>query len=110
MMDSYHAIMIFIFFLASNLFSSGLVRRGVISGVAQRRFWNWLLLVFFLASGLLGLLLAILLDYKIFLSWYRGLLWWHVESGLAAAALAFCHIFWHRQYYWPKKILAGQEK
>ena len=65
----------------------------------HRKIWNGLLAVFFLISAVLGLLLAIGLDNKLSLSWYRGALWVHVEFGIAMAVVALFHFGWHLRYY-----------
>ena len=65
-----------------------------------------LLLVSFLISGILGLIMAFLIDYKISISWYQDFLWIHVEFGIAMATIALFHTLWHIKYYLsylPKK-------
>lgn len=65
----------------------------------HRKVWNGLLAVFFLISAVLGLLLAIGLDNKLSLPWYRGALWVHVEFGIAMAVVALFHFGWHLRYF-----------
>ena len=74
-----------------------------ISLISHRKFWNWLLAITFLVSGLIGLILAFLIDYKMNISWYSKLLWYHVEFGIAMSVIAIFHLFWHLRYYFPKK-------
>ena len=65
----------------------------------QRRFWNFVLLVTFLVSGILGLVLAISLDQKINLPWYLQFLNLHVKFGIAMSLVSIFHLIWHLPYY-----------
>ncbi|MFH1597874.1 MAG: ferredoxin [Patescibacteria group bacterium] len=65
----------------------------------HRKIWNVLMAAFFLISALLGLLMAISLDNKLSLSWYREVLWVHVELGIAMAVIAIFHFAWHLRYF-----------
>jgi hypothetical protein len=55
--------------------------------------------LFFFSSSVLGLILAVAIDYKLSLEWYRSVLWFHVEFGIALAVVSSFHLFWHRYYY-----------
>ena len=76
-----------------------LVKFKKIQLVTHRKIWNTLMAAFFLISGLLGLLMAISLDNKLSISWYREALWVHVEMGIAMAIIALFHFSWHLRYY-----------
>lgn len=76
-----------------------LVKQKVISSAVHRKIWNILLLVNFLASAVLGLLLVLRTNYSLDLILPFNLLYWHVEIGIAMAAIAIFHIIWHRQYF-----------
>ena len=67
--------------------------------MTHRRFWNIILLISFIISGLLGLILALFIDQKWSLLWYQPLLWSHVEFGIIMALVSIMHIFWHLRYF-----------
>jgi len=98
-MESYNSIFISILVVLVYFFSYILVRIKKISLVHHRRFWNILLLVSFLITGILGIILAIAIDQKINLGWYRDFLWWHVEAGIVMAIISVFHAGWHARYY-----------
>jgi Mg/Co/Ni transporter MgtE len=106
MIYSYHILALAVLSVAGYVSSAYLVKRGLIRLTAHRYLWNYLLLASFLLSGILGLVLAIFIDYKISISWYRGFLWLHVESGIIMAVISFFHIGWHWRYFWrrPRSI------
>ena len=103
MLDSYHVLVIILLILLAYAFSASLVKRKKVLLFKHRRFWNYLLLISFLISGLLGLLLAILIDLRLSVAWYRQFLWLHVEFGIAMAVLSTIHVIWHWRYFWLKK-------
>lgn len=103
MLESYHILVIILSILIAYAVSVGLVKRKKVSLFKHRRFWNYLLLISFLISGLLGLLLAILIDFRLSIAWYRQFLWLHVEFGIAMAVLSTIHVIWHWRYFWLKK-------
>ena len=103
MLDSYHVVLIIGLILLAYSVSAGLVKKKRVPLFKHRRFWNYLLLASFLVSGLLGLLLAILIDLRLSVAWYRQFLWLHVEFGIAMAVLSTIHIIWHWRYFWLKK-------
>jgi hypothetical protein len=72
----------------------------------HRKLWNVLLLSSFLVSGILGVLLAVLLDLNISIAWYKVYLWLHVEFGIVMGVIAMFHFAWHSKYY--LKILSGK--
>lgn len=97
-MSSYHVIIITVVFLIAYLVS---VKK--LDLIKHKRIWNFILAISFLISGILGLVLAIIIDLNIRVDGYRYLLWWHVEFGIAMALTALCHLIWHVRYYFPKK-------
>ena len=99
MLNSYHSLLVLGLTLGFYCFSFGLVKYKKISLLNHRKFWNYVLLVSFLISGVLGLLLAICIDQKFSISWYREVLWLHVESGIVMAIISIFHAFWHVKYY-----------
>lgn len=76
-----------------------LVKTNKISLIFHRKFWNMILLISFLISGILGLIMAFLIDYKLNISWYQDFLWTHVEFGITMATIAIFHALWHIKYY-----------
>jgi hypothetical protein len=103
MLNSYHVFAIIITVLLAYCLTFVLVKRGKLALIIHRRIWNYLLLVVFLASALLGLFLAIQIDYNLPLNWYRISLWLHVEFGIIMATISIFHIVWHSYYFFPKK-------
>ena len=94
----YHALEIGVVLTALYLFTYALSRKGRLSSANHKRLWNWLLLGTFLASGILGLMLAISLTY----GWVFPLkdsLYIHVEFGIAMAFISIYHVLWHWKYY-----------
>lgn len=76
-----------------------LARAGRIRTATHRKIWNGVLLLTFLGSCLIGLLLTAQINYGF---WPRalGILeFWHVELGIAMAAVALFHAAWHLPYY-----------
>lgn len=99
MFDSYYFLAIFIVMIAAYALSYLLVRLKSISLLAHRKFWNYLLMLSFMISGLLGLILAFLIDQKYSILWYKEVLWMHVEFGIVMAMIAIFHLLWHSKYF-----------
>lgn len=91
MMDSYNFFLITGLVLGVYFLTKGLK--------FHRQLWNMILLVFFLISGLLGLLLAFAIDQKMPLLQYRTILWIHVEAGIIMAIVSIFHTLWHIPYF-----------
>lgn len=101
----YHLYSIGLFLVLAYLASLGACRIGVLNLSGHRRFWNTLLLIFFSATGILGLLLAIQVNYKMELPWVETAMQWHVDLGIGFVAVSVFHLTWHLGYY--KKIITG---
>jgi len=95
----YHLISIGILLILSYLISTMMVHMDLISKLVHRKTWNLLLLVFFLSTALLGLLLAVKVNYKLEISWLEGAILWHVDLGIGFAFVALFHLTWHLSYY-----------
>ncbi len=95
----YNSILISFIVLFLYFGSYYLVTLEVIKLISHRKFWNVVLLISFLISGILGLILAISVDNKLNIDWYSGMLWWHVEAGIVMAIISIFHAFWHVKYY-----------
>ncbi len=76
-----------------------LSRRNLIKKSTHRKIWNVLLLITFLVTGLIGLFLVIQLNYDVKLNWFASLLYYHVEFGIAMAAISIFHVLWHLKYW-----------
>jgi len=98
-MQSYYFIPILSIVFIAYLFSLFLVKSQKITLIHHRRFWNFVLLITFLVSGILGLFLAFSIDQKLSLAWYLPLIWYHVEFGIVMALVSLIHIFWHLSYF-----------
>jgi len=75
------------------------MRLEMISKTAHRKFWNILLLLTFLITALLGLLLAIQVNYKLEIPYIKKILIFHVDFGIAMSLVAIIHLSWHLNYY-----------
>ncbi|HPW90554.1 MAG TPA: hypothetical protein PLJ40_03995 [Paludibacteraceae bacterium] len=80
-----------------------LVKRKCYKKATHRKIWNYILLVTFLVSALLGLWLVILLNYDIETDFYTSYLTWHVDFGIAMSIVGIIHFLWHWNYYFGKK-------
>ena len=72
---------------------------GIFSLRWHRKFWNYILLIAFLVSGLLGLLSVIKINYKFEIPGYEKYMQWHVAFGIALVIIAIFHFSWHLKYY-----------
>ena len=77
--------------LVTRLFAS----REIFPLKTHRKFWNYLLLVTFLVSGLLGLLSVVKVNYKLEIPGYENYLKWHISFGIAMVIISFLHLSWH---------------
>jgi spermidine synthase len=76
-------------------------RMGMFSKSFHRRFWNYLLLITFFLTALLGILQAILINYKIEVIYVPLILTYHVNFGIVMTLVAVFHLWWHFPYYLP---------
>lgn len=95
----YHLISIGLLLIFSYFISFTMVRLAVISKQVHRRSWNMLLLVFFISTSLLGLLLAVKVNYKLEIPWIEEAMGWHVDLGIGFTFVAIFHLTWHLKYY-----------
>ena len=98
-MQNYNSILISVLVLAAYFGSVILVKLKKVELRSQRRFWNVVLLVSFLISGILGLVLAFMIDQKLSISWYLSMLQLNVKMGIVMAIVAIFHAWWHLRYY-----------
>jgi len=110
--EAYHLISIgtlILFFYALSLL---VVHFGLLPRKQNRRFWNFLLLSFFISTASLGLLLVVKVNYKLEIPWVEEALQWHVDFGIGFSILALLHLLWHLKYYLgrqdqPSQITSG---
>lgn len=95
----YHLITIGILFILSYLVSLLTVRLQLFTTTQHRRFWNNLLLLFFLSTATLGIILAIKVNYKLEIAWIENAMQWHVDLGIGFAFVAIFHLTWHLGYF-----------
>jgi spermidine synthase len=95
----YHLTPIGILLLVSYLVSLLLVHAQFITRQEHRKFWNYLLLIFFVPAILLGMFLVVKVNYKLNIPWIEEVMQWHVDSGIGFSVLAIFHLSWHVRYY-----------
>lgn len=76
----------------------------------HHKFWNILLLITFLVSGILGILAVIKVNYKLEIPNYDQYLQWHVSLGIAMVFISFFHLSWHLKYYFSIKKSESSQK
>lgn len=76
-----------------------LVKKGKISLMAQRRFWNSTMGIFFTITATFGLILVLRISYGVNIELPINILYWHVQAGIAFSAIALFHILWHGAYF-----------
>jgi hypothetical protein len=76
-----------------------LVKTKKLSLVTQRKFWNLLLLLTFLAMAVFGLLLVFRSQYHLSISLPVDIKFWHVEMGIGFSLIAIFHALWHLAYF-----------
>ncbi len=100
---AYPLLPVSVIILLAYAISSLFTRWGIYNSRSHRKFWNVLLLVTFLVSGLLGLLSVVKVNYKLEIPHYDQLMQWHVSLGIGMVIIAFFHLSWHWKYYFTLK-------
>ena len=95
----YHIIPIGILLILTYLGSLLSVRMQLLEQSRHRRFWNVVLLLFFSSVSLLGIFLAIKVNYKLNIPWIDPVMQWHVDLGIGLAFVAVFHLTWHLGYF-----------
>ena len=72
------------------------------SVIKHRKFWNWLLLIFFIPTALTSLSLAIMVEFGWYLELGVDMSYWHFVFGWAFLLVSIFHIFWHTAYYFRR--------
>ena len=96
---TYHLMPISLFLVFLYFITYILSKKKNISIVKHRKIWNFLLLITFLISGLLGILLVIKINFGIAISLPFNTLFWHVEAGIAMFVISIFHTLWHWAYF-----------
>lgn len=96
----YDIFLIFGLSILCYLISWILSKKNVWKKSTHKKFWNTILLITFLNTGLTGLFLVIQINYLVLFDWFSKLLFWHVEFGISMAAISIVHILWHWKYFW----------
>ncbi len=76
-----------------------LAKKKIISEILHKKIWNNILLFVFLGMGILGLLLAVRIQYGVKTILPFNMLFWHVEFGITMAIISIFHVLWHIKYY-----------
>lgn len=67
--------------------------------VLHRKIWNYVLLISFIVSGVLGLLLTFRISTGINIPLPFNMLFWHVEGGIVMGIISVFHVLWHTRYF-----------
>jgi len=78
------------------------VYKKKISVCQNRRFWNWLLLAFFIPTALTSLFLALAIEFGWLIDFGINLGYWHFVFGWAFLLVSVFHTLWHFVYYFKK--------
>jgi spermidine synthase len=77
---------------------------GIFSRTSFRKGWNYLLLITFLVTGLIGLFSVFKINYHLVVNGYDQLLRYHVSFGIAMVIIALFHFSWHLKYYFSVSL------
>jgi cation transport ATPase len=99
----YPLITIALLTLIPYFFTNILVVLGKMKRKIHRKIWNYILLITFTVSGLLGLFLVLQINYGWMMDTYLGNLTLHVKFGISMAILSIIHVVWHWKYYLKRK-------
>jgi spermidine synthase len=81
------------------LLTLSLSRLSYIRLRTHRQIWNVLLLTAFFVTAILGLILAIQVNYKFKIPFIKQLLTLHVDFGIGMTTIAIFHFLWHWSYF-----------
>ncbi|MCH7657690.1 MAG: hypothetical protein IIB05_05165 [Bacteroidetes bacterium] len=99
MSTPYSFISIGIIALILYLLSFTISRIGLIRTVTHRKIWNVLLGLTFFGTALLGIIMAIRINYKLDIPWVDQITILHVDFGISMVMIAMFHFSWHIKYY-----------
>lgn len=95
---AYHLLPILFILTLLYFITLSLSKRKTISSLTHKKIWNVFLLITFLASGVLGILLIIKINFGIVFPLFFNILFWHVEIGIAMFIICVFHII-ERWYF-----------
>jgi hypothetical protein len=96
---NYHLWQITVFLLFLYIITRTLWKKKFITMVQHKKFWNILLLISFLISGILGILLIIRINRGENFSLPFDMLFWHVEIGIVMFIISIIHTLEHLNYF-----------
>ena len=96
---TYPLLLISLPLIALYIIGHVLSKKKIINVITHRKFWNVLLLITFLISGILGVLLVIRINFNIPIRLPFDVLFWHVEVGIAMVMISVFHTLWHWTYF-----------
>ncbi len=76
-----------------------LAHMSVIKKRLHLKIWNVVLLVTFLTTAILGLILAIQVNYKLSIPGIKKMLIWHVDFGIGMTMTGIFHLLWNWLFY-----------
>lgn len=106
----YHIIPIAVILIILYLLTHILSKKDVIKVADHRKLWNWALLATFAVVGILGLILAMCINYGWEVPFSTKTLFYHVEIGIAMAVISIFHILWHWNYWRGKPECKDETK
>jgi spermidine synthase len=89
------SILVILFYSLSYSF----MKIGLVNRSDHRKFWNVLLLIAFLTTGLIGLFMVVKINYKLVVPIYDQLVGYHAGFGIGMAVIGIFHFWWHLNYY-----------
>jgi hypothetical protein len=92
-------IISFLLIFLGTLFGKILVKRKKISKIKEKLFWNILLLIFFIPSGVTGIIILFLRDLTFLIEYGTIFSQLHNISSLFFIWISAYHIVWHTSYY-----------
>ena len=95
----YHFIPIVSVLTILYLISYYLSKKKKITVAKHRMFWNFLLLISFLISSILGIILIIKINFGLTSVMPFNSLFWHVEIGIVMVTITIFHMLWHLPYF-----------
>lgn len=97
--QTYNIIFLTIISLLLYSLSFYLAKFNLIKKATHRKIWNVILLILAIIAIPGGFLITLQLKYNFLMSWYKNLMFWHVEAGIPLTIIALFHIWWHRNYF-----------
>lgn len=95
----YPFILLVLFLFLIYLFTFSLSKAKQIKYITHLRFWNIILLISFLITGITGILLILRINYNFVIKFPFDILYWHVEIGIIMAIVSILHILNHIKYF-----------